>query len=157
MYARFIARFIVRHLTQVHTFHFNFAIAHPTSSRVATRNAMRVTFMNTPSRAGAPHSPCGCASSRVHRLITCIIACGHHVRLMHASCTPHRHLTCAPNTCTIATRLHASLAPSASAQHVFMMPTFCPPLRASQGLSEGLILTSLLALAFDETLAIIGH
>ncbi len=40
---------------------------------------------------------------------------------------------------------------------MFMMPTFGPLLGASQGLSEGLILTSLLALAFDETLAIIGH
>ena len=107
---------------------------------------------------------CGCASltMRVH-LITCasprhVYPHVHHRTCPHhASCTPHRHLTCAPNTCTIATRLHASLAPSASAQHVFMMPTFCPPLRASQGLSEGLILTSLLALAFDETLAIIGH
>jgi hypothetical protein len=30
MYARFIARFIVKHLTQAHAFRFNFAIAHLT-------------------------------------------------------------------------------------------------------------------------------
>lgn len=88
-------------------------------------------------------------ASRLHVHLTCTPSRAPH----HASCTPRRHLTCAPNTCTIATRLHASLAPSASAKHVFMMPTFGPPLRASQGLSQGL----LLALAFDETLAIIGH
>jgi hypothetical protein len=95
MYARFIARFIARRLTQVRAFHFNFAIAHTTSSRVPTRNAMRATFMNTPSHAGAPHSPCGAP---------------HHVRLT-PSRAPHVHPPSrAPH--------HASQAPHLCTKHV---------------------------------------
>lgn len=127
MYARFIARFIARHLTQVRAFHFNFAIAHTTSSRVPTRNAMRATFMNTPSHAVR-------LTHHAVRLITC--ASRLHV---HLTCTPSRaphHASQAPHLCT--KHVHHCHTPSRLAGTLRECPTrvhdahFLAP---SQGLS----------------------
>lgn len=81
----------------------------------------------SPSRKGA------CTPSRRTRTCQCLCtSCSPHNHAQRHSCTPHRRLTCAPNTCTLHTRIHASLAPSRGTQHVFKKHAF---LLASQALS----------------------
>ena len=106
----------------------------PTSrARLTCMCASHVRLTRASGIHASPSHKGACTPSR--RLHTCQCLCTSCSPRNHAqghSCTPHVHLTCVPNTCTLHTRIHASLAPSRGTQHVFKKHAFW---LASQALS----------------------